>query len=146
MLLGAPIPWHCPAAWETEAWRDWEGSAGLELHSQGCCMGKAGGEPLAPKLSLVTFGVVARQERCPGSCPVLAEPAPAFWLSPHREDGNANRNGEVLGEKMSTAPGPVPGSLLRGHCRASCPLPGELPPACPAPLGASTLRSRLLRR
>lgn len=46
-----------------------------------------------------------------GSCTAPAEPVPAFWLSPRLQDGNANRNGEALGEKMSTALGRVPGSL-----------------------------------
>lgn len=61
---------------------------------------------------------------------MLAEPALAFWLSPWCEDGNANRNGEALGEKMSTALGRVPGSppprparRSVGHCWAGSPLP-----------------------
>lgn len=50
-----------------------------------------------------------------------------FGLSPEHQDGNANRNREVLGEKMSTVLGPVAGSqpprpvcLSVGHCRAGC--------------------------
>lgn len=61
---------------------------------------------------------------------MLAEPALAFWLSLRCEDGNANRNGEALGEKMSTALGWVPGSLPPrpasrsvGHCWVGSPLP-----------------------
>lgn len=78
----------------------------------------------------MTFLGVVRQEGSLGSCPMLAEPASAFWLGLRHEDGNANRNGEALGEKMSTAPGQVPGSLPPGlvccsvgHCWAGSPLP-----------------------
>lgn len=79
---------------------------------------------------------------------MLAEPTSAFWLGLWHEDGNANRNGEVLGEKMSTALGRVPGSsppgLARcsvGHCWAGSPLPhtaGGSPFAPGSPLALHT--------
>lgn len=69
---------------------------------------------------------------------MLAEPDLAFWLSLPPEDGNANRNGEVLGEKMSTALGRVPGSPppRPAHCSVGHRWAGS---PCPAPLGSSPL-------
>lgn len=158
VALSTPVPWHHPAVGETEAWRGWTGSAGVGLHSQGCCIlqeswRRAEGEPLATTPSLLTFGGVARQEGSLGSCSVLAEPAPAFWLSLQHKDGNANRNGEALGEKMSTALGRVPGlppprpaRRPAGHHQAGSPLPrtaGGFPPLLPGlPALSTCLRSR----
>lgn len=135
VALSTPVPWHHPAVGETEAWRGWTGSAGVGLHSQGCCIlqeswRRAEGEPLATTPSLLTFGGGGKAGGVPGVLLRAGRASPSLLAEPAAQGRKRKQERGGVGRENVNSTGP--GAWLAASPAGSPPCgppPGRLPPA-----------------